>query len=351
MKEAFARVFGSGAPVVASAPGRVNLIGDHTDYADGFCLPMPLNLVTEVAVAASGDFSAFSQSNSEMKSFDPAASAQGNWTDYVAGPIRVLRDAGIDVPPLNVLIRSNVPQGAGVSSSAALEVAVIRACLALVGAELSDTEVARLAQKAENGYCGLQCGILDQMACAVGRPGEALLLDCRSNEGRLVGVPRGFHFVVLHCGQERKLVDGAYNQRRAAVERAAEVLGVPALRDATLAMTEAGLNDPALRKRARHVVSENLRVLAAVEALQIGDVAGFGKLMTESHWSLARDYEVSTPALDQLVESALAHGALGARLTGAGFGGCVVALAHPDQLTGLLMGVAAANPLSWVVQM
>lgn len=351
MKEAFARVFGGGAPVVASAPGRVNLIGDHTDYADGFCLPMPLDLKTEVAVAASDEFSAFSLSNDDMRRFDPAASAQGNWSDYVAGPIRVLQEAGIDVPPLNVLIRSTVPQGAGVSSSAALEVAVIRACLAFIGAELPDAEIARLAQQAENSYCGLQCGILDQMACAVGRPGQALLLDCRINEGRLVGVPRGFHFVVLHCGQERKLVDGAYNQRRAAVEKTADVLGVPALRDATPEMVETGLDDPELRKRARHVVSENLRVLAAVEALQMGDVAGFGKLMTESHWSLARDYEVSTPALDRLVESALAHGAVGARLTGAGFGGCVVALAHPGDLTGMLMGVAAANPSSWVVQM
>ena len=351
MKEAFVRVFGDVEPVVASAPGRVNLIGDHTDYADGFCLPMPLNLMTEVAVAVSDEFSAFSLSNDEMRRFDPAASAQGNWTDYVAGPIKILREAGIDVPPLNVLVRSTVPQGAGVSSSAALEVAVIRACLAFVGTELPDSEIARLAQRAENDYCGLQCGILDQMACAVGRPGQALLLDCRINKGRLVGVPRGFHFVVLHCGQERKLVEGAYNQRRAAVEKAAEALGVLALRDATLEMVEAGLGDPELCKRARHVVNENLRVLAAVEALQAGHVPGFGTLMTESHWSLARDYEVSTPALDRLVESALAHGAVGARLTGAGFGGCVVALVHPAELTGMLMGVAAANPSSWVVQM
>lgn len=351
MNEAFVRVFGDAEPVVASAPGRVNLIGDHTDYAEGFCLPMPLNLSTEVAVAASNEFSAFSLSNNEMRSFDPTASAQGNWTDYVAGPIGILREVGIDVPPLNVLIRSTVPQGAGVSSSAALEVAVIRACLAFVGVELPDMKIARLAQQAENSYCGLQCGILDQMACAVGRPGQALLLDCRTDQGRLVAVPRGFHFVVLHCGQERKLVDGAYNQRRVAVKKAADLLGIPALRDATLEMIEAGLDDPELSRRARHVVSENSRVLAAVEALQTGDVAGFGRLMTESHWSLARDYEVSTPALDRLVESALAHGAVGARLTGAGFGGCVVALAHPGELTGMLMGVAAANPSSWVVQM
>ena len=351
MKGAFVRVFGDAKPVVASAPGRVNLIGDHTDYADGFCLPMPLTLSTEVAVAASNDFSAFSLSNDEMRRFDPAASAQGSWSDYVAGPIRILQEAGIGVPPLNVLIRSTVPQGAGVSSSAALEVAVIRACLAFVGAELPDPEIARLAQRAENSYCGLQCGILDQMACAVGRPGQALLLDCRTDEGCLVDVPRGFHFVVLHCGQERKLVNGTYNQRRAAVEKAADLLGVPALRDATLEMVEAGLDDPELSMRARHVVSENSRVLAAVEALRTGDVAGFGELMTESHWSLARNYEVSTAALDRLVESALAHGAFGARLTGAGFGGCVVALVHPNKLTEILMGVAATNPSSWVVQM
>lgn len=350
MKAEFARLFGNDNPAIGVAPGRVNLIGDHTDYADGFCLPMPLNLAMEVAVAPSDRFAAFSMLNREMGYFDPAATARGDWTDYVAGSIKFLLETGVDLPPLNVLVRSSVPQGAGVSSSAALEVAVIRACLALLDVELPDDEIARLAQRAENIYCGLQCGILDQMACAAGRPGHALLLDCRTNEGHLVDVPRGFHFVVLHCGQERKLVEGAYNARRAAVEKAAGKLGVSALRDATLEMVDTGLDDTELRKRARHVVSENLRVLAAVDALRKADTRAFGMLMSESHRSLAVDFEVSTPALNHLVESALGNGALGARLTGAGFGGCIVALVPPDELGRFLTGIAAENPSAWVVQ-
>lgn len=350
MRDDFRRLFDAGPEAQGAAPGRVNLIGDHTDYAEGFCLPMPLAHQTRVGMARAAAFRAASLDNGEMRAFDPEAPPRGDWTDYIAGPIAELGKLGFKVPPVDVLVRSSVPQGAGVSSSAALEVAVIRAALSLIGAEMDDREIARAAQAAENLYCGVQCGILDQMACAAGRPGEVLLLDCCTNEGRLVAVPTGFRFAIVHCGQERRLVDGAYNARRAAVEAAALRLGLRSLRDATPEAVE-GLADGEMRRRARHVVSENARVLAAVEALRAGDDARFGALMTESHRSLAEDYEVSTEALDRLVESALAAGAFGARLTGAGFGGCAVALVAPDDGEDWWARVKAENPKAWAVQL
>lgn len=350
MTPEFRRLFGFDPEVREAAPGRVNLIGDHTDYAEGFCLPMPLAHLTQVAMARADSFRAASLSNGESLSFDPSGAPKGDWTDYIAGPIAELARRGIVLPPVAVLIRSDVPQGAGVSSSAALEVAVIRASLALVDAAMPDVEIARAAQAAENNYCGVQCGILDQMASAVGRPGEALLLDCRTNEGRLVAVPAAFRFAVVHCGVGRRLVDGAYNARRAAVEEAARLLGLKSLRDATVSDITS-LPDGEVKRRARHVVGENARVLAAVDALEAGDARRFGALMTESHYSLAGDYDVSTEALDRLVESANEAGAYGARLTGAGFGGCIVALIPPGDAEGWWARVKAANPQSWAVQL
>ncbi|MEQ8268861.1 MAG: galactokinase [Parvibaculum sp.] len=348
MRAAFQRVFGREAIAGAAAPGRVNLIGDHTDYAEGFCLPMPLRLETRVLVAPSPSFRAHSVERGETRDFDPFGPPRGDWTDYVAGPLAELAKRGAALRPMDVFVQSNVPQGAGVSSSAALEVAVLRAALALGNEVLPDSTIARLAQAAENEYCRVQCGILDQMASASGRAGSALLLDCRTNEGTLVTVPPAFRFAVVHCGEARQLVDGAYNERRASVEAAADRLGLSALRDATGADVEM-LADPLIRRRARHVVGENARVLAAVAALEAGDPQRFGTLMVESHYSLAGDFEVSTPALDRLVEVALDAGAAGARLTGAGFGGCIVVL-HPPDGERWWRQVSAAVPSAWLVQ-
>ncbi|MEQ8283353.1 MAG: galactokinase family protein [Parvibaculum sp.] len=216
MSGAFLRVFGRAPAVEASAPGRVNLIGDHTDYAEGFCLPMPLALGTSVALAPAATFQAHSEEMGATLSFDPFGPPRGDWTDYIAGALSELARTGFDVPPVEVSVRSSVPSGAGLSSSAALEVATLRAMLALTGQALSDGVVARLAQAGENNYCGVQCGILDQMASAAGRPSQALLLDCRTGTGRLVAVPREFRFAIVHCGEPRRLAGGAYNARRAA---------------------------------------------------------------------------------------------------------------------------------------
>lgn len=350
MIAAFHRLFGAYPQAQGAAPGRVNLIGDHTDYAEGFCLPMPLAHLTQVAMARADGFCATSLTNNETRVFDPLGNPRGDWTDYIAGPIAELSKRGLDVPPVNVLVCSSVPQGAGISSSAALEVAVIRAALSLIGAEMADIEIARAAQAAENKYCGVQCGILDQMACAVCRPGEALLLDCRTDATSLIAVPPAFRFAVVHCGEERRLTDGAYNIRRAAVEAAASMLGLRSLRDASVESVTT-LPDIEMRARARHVVSENARVLAAVEALHSSDVVRFGALMNESHRSLAVDYEVSTPGLDRLAASAVAAGAHGARLTGAGFGGCIVALIGSADAASWWARVAAENPSAWAVQL
>ncbi|MDZ4379835.1 MAG: galactokinase [Parvibaculum sp.] len=347
MRSAFREAFGVEAQAEGHAPARVNLIGDHTDYADGFCLPMPLRCATRVAMARAPAFAARSEGHA-ASGFDPFGPPRGDWTDYVAGPLAELAKAGIEVPPVAVLVASDIPQGAGVSSSAALEVAVIRAALALAGTPLADADVARMAQRAENLYCGVNCGILDQMASAAGRMGEALLLDCRTGTGRLVSVPAAFRFRVVHCGEARRLADGVYNERRRAVEEAASILGLSALRDAVPDDVER--LPAAVRARARHVVAENARVLAAVAALEGADLSAFGRLMTESHRSLATDYEVSTPALDRLADAMLAAGAAGARLTGAGFGGCAVALLPPNIDEAAWWGqVSAANPEAWLV--
>lgn len=348
MSGTFLRVFGRAPATEMSAPGRVNLIGDHTDYAEGFCLPMPLTLETHVAMAPAPQFCAYSEEMDATLAFDPFDAPRRDWTDYIAGPLAELAKAGFDVPPVAVAVRSTVPSGAGLSSSAALEVATLRGMLALTGQTLPDSEIARLAQAGENNYCGVQCGILDQMASAVGRPGQALLLDCRTDAGRLVPVPSAFRFAIVHCGEPRRLADGVYNARRKVTANAARLLGVPSLRDASDALLSV-LTDGEMLKRARHVVSENARVLAAVEAIEAGDVRAFGVLMNESHISLARDFEVSTPALDRLTRSALDMGAFGARLTGAGFGGCMVALLS-GKISDWWPRVAADNPAAWLVQ-
>lgn len=349
MNDTFTRVFGREAAAEASAPGRVNLIGDHTDYAEGFCLPMPLPLETHVALAPAAEFRVYSDEMKATLAFDPFGPPRGDWSDYVAGSLSELAKAGFAVPPVDIAVCSSVPSGAGLSSSAALEVATLRAMLAFTGEVVSDSQVARLAQAAENNYCGVQCGILDQMASAAGRHGQALLLDCRTNTGRLVPVPSTFHFAIVHCGEPRRLAEGAYNARRAATVEAAHRLGLPALRDADAARI-AALPDGRMLKYARHVVTENARVIDAVAVLQAADFTGFGQLMNESHASLAQDFEVSTPALDRLVESARDAGAVGARLTGAGFGGCIVALLADDSPE-WWPRVSACNPGAWRVSL
>jgi galactokinase len=321
------------------APGRVNLIGDHTDYNEGFVLPLAIDLECVVrAEPADGVRVRSRQLDGEVRvpsdgSADPAAA--GGWARYVAGVVRALAERGRPPAGIDAVVSSTVPVGSGLSSSAALEVAVALALCDAAGFELPPSDLALACRDAEEQATGVPCGVMDQLASLRGRAGHALLIDCRTLAVEPIALPRGLAVVVVHSGLPRALADSAYAERRGACEAAAARLGVRSLRDAT---AEQVAGDP----RARHVVAENARVLRAAAALRAGDLDALGPLLRESHRSLRDDFEVSTPELDALVGALEAAGALGARLTGAGFGGCVVALAH-DAEAARVAGAAAES--------
>lgn len=342
----FWQVFGVAPQARAVGPGRVNLLGDHTDYNEGYVLPMPLPYQTVVLAAPADDrVEAHAEEFGQTLSGRPGEPLTHTWFDYVLGCVWALRAAGFGIPGGRLYIRRGVPIGAGLASSAALEVAVLRALRALYGLPLDDLALALVAHRAEVGYVGVRCGVMDQIVASVGRPDEALFLDAGSLRSEPVPVPEGWRFVIVDSGMPRRLADAGYNLRRAECERASRLLGVRALRDITLGDLDRARGLPApLDRRVRHVVTENARVLAAVDALRARSMASFGRLMNESHQSLRDDYEVSTAELDRLVGLALEHGAAGARLTGAGFGGCIVALVGHEAMDSLIESLASAAP-------
>jgi galactokinase len=306
---------------VGRAPGRVNLLGEHTDYNDGFVLPTAIPQHTTVTVEEGG--SAFTlHALGRSVGFSLEALPEDQSAKYVYGCLKELEAGGVRIPPLAFRVDSEVPMGVGLSSSAALEVATLRAMRALLGLELDDVRLAQLAQQAEIRHAGVNCGIMDQMASSLAEPGRMLFLDTRTLDRRVLALPAGSSIAVVDSGIARSLAASGYNERRAQCAEAAQALGARALRDIESEQTLDRL-PPLLRRRARHVVSENRRVLAALSA----DTAEFGRLMNESHRSLRDDYEVSTPQLDELVERLREQPSVyGARLTGAGFGGACVAL-------------------------
>ncbi|MDQ6882143.1 MAG: galactokinase [Pseudomonadota bacterium] len=331
MTPSFESAYGGQRQASAQAPGRVNLLGEHTDYNDGFVLPIAIGQQTRVAMRRSGDphFSLHAEELAQTVQFTLDQPPQEHFASYVFGCLKLASAPGRAIPPLEIHVSSDVPIGVGLSSSAALEVATLRCLRQLLELPLDDVQIAQLAQRAEIEFAGVRCGIMDQMASSLADTTRALLLDTRSLDRRFVDLPAGSAVLVMDSGIARSLAASGYNQRRAECEQAARLLGVPSLRDVEDERCLGGLPD-VLRRRARHVVTENARVLAAVGCASAHE---FGLLMNASHASLRDDYEVSTPGLDRLVGLLQAQEAVfGARLTGAGFGGACVALCQAGSL-------------------
>lgn len=339
LRASFAEVFAGAPPRVAFAPGRVNLIGEHTDYNDGFVLPMAISRGVAVAFRPRTDrvIRAHSTSLAAITTIaldDLGSTSRTDWAAYIAGVAWALIEEGRDVAGLDLCVAADLPIGAGLSSSAAIEVAVARAFAAAGGWAFDRVQAARLCQRAENEFVGVQCGVMDQFASAVSEQGCALLLDCRSLRHEPVPIPASAVVVVVDTGVRRRLTSGAYNDRRAACDAAVAALRakgphIRALRDVDAALLEraGSLMTEVVFRRARHVVAENLRPVLMADALRRGDLGAAGVLMNDSHASLRDLYEVSCPELDLLAGIARDHEAcFGARMTGAGFGGCAVAL-------------------------
>ena len=327
------------------APGRVNLIGEHTDYNDGFVLPAAIPLRTTVGIAPRSDrkFSVYSENYNEKVELDLGqlpSEPRRHWSDYVVGVARKLEERGIQLRGANVLIDGGVPQGAGLSSSASLEVSTCQALLENAEQKMDGPEMARLCQSAENDFVGARCGIMDQFVSVHGRKDHALLLDCRFLSYQHQPVPRDVNLVICNTMVRHSLAGGEYNERRRECETAAEffskkVPGVKALRDVSLEDFErfGGELPENVRKRSRHVIAENGRVLEAAGALAREDAARFGQLMSQSHASLRDDFEVSCNELDLMVELAKrTEGVYGSRMTGGGFGGCTINLVRSESV-------------------
>lgn len=346
--QAFQSRFGGAPAFVVRAPGRVNLIGEHTDYNDGFVLPVAIDRAVWIALRprADGQVSVHSLDLDRSATFNLARlrHEQAGWVEYVKGVAWALQEAGYRLAGWEGVIAGDVPRGAGLSSSAAIELATVRAFQAVSGFAWNPAVMAKLGQKAENQWVGMNCGVMDQMISAAGQADHALLIDCRSLETQAVPLPSGTVVVVLDTATRRGLVDSAYNERRSQCEAAARCFGVPALRDVSVAQFAARADelDEVTRRRARHVITENERTLAAAEAMRRGDAVELGRLMDASHISLRDDFEVTNDELDIMVEVARQQaGCLGARMTGAGFGGCAVALAPASLAAAFAESVAA----------
>lgn len=346
-RDIFKTRFGSKPEFIIRAPGRVNLIGEHTDYNDGFVLPMAINRAIWLALRPRTDnlVRLYSVDFNESATFDlmNLTNDKRGWVEYPKGVAWVMQSAGHRLNGWEGVIAGDVPVGAGLSSSAALEMAVARAFVEVSGLEWKPAEMAKLGQRAENDWIGINSGIMDQMISASGVSDHALLIDCRSLVTHAVPLPDEVDFVVLDTKTRRGVVDSAYNERRRQCEQAATYFGVQALRDVSPADLRSRPSDlnPTIYQRARHVVTENERTLATVAALEKGDNVAVGKLMNESHASLSDDYEVSSYELNVIVSLALKHGGCyGARMTGAGFGGCAIAMVRKQESASLASHVS-----------
>ena len=355
LTELFINTFGTEPEFFFQAPGRVNLIGEHTDYNDGFVLPCAIDYQAMIAATPRDDNKivatahAYDGQVSEFELTLPISSSKDAfWSNYVRGVATVLLQKGYELKGANIAIIGNVPQGAGLSSSACLEVVTALTLTRLAGLDVSLKELALIGQKAENEFVGINCGIMDQMVSACGDKGHAMLLDCRSLDTRLVSIPQGSAIVIINSNVKRGLVDSEYNTRRQQCEAAAAHFNVKALRDITVEQLEAAKADldEMTYRRARHVITENDRTEAAAEALSVGDLVKIGELMAESHASMRDDFEITVPPIDAIVEivkSVIGKNG-GVRMTGGGFGGCIVALAPESQVGAIKQAVTEQYP-------
>ena len=348
ISQIFKQQFKCDPEVVCYAPGRVNLLGDHTDYNDGFVLPAAIDVGTTIAASRRDDSKvvAFAEGYStEVDCFsleNITFSQTEMWRNYVRGTLKCLRETNSDFGGVNLAITGNVPQGAGLSSSASFEMAILKTIVDLYQLDLDGVAAALLGQRAENEFVGCNCGIMDQLVSSLGLVGHAMLLDCRSLTYQDAPIPKGMVILVVNSNVQRGLVDSEYNARRQQCEEVARVLDVRALRDVSLEqLNEAENLSEEQYRRARHVITENARTVAAMTAMQASDIKTLGSLMGQSHDSLRDDYEVTTKELDGLVSiiKGVIGDAGGVRMTGGGFGGCVVALIPADLESAVIAAV------------
>ncbi len=344
----FTQRFGAPPDVVVRAPGRVNLIGEHTDYNEGFVMPLAIDRHTWIALRPRSDGTVFlhSMDHDASCTFGLAQlSKDRGWQEYPKSVAWALHDAGYTLTGWEGTTICDVPLGAGLSSSASFELAIAKAFAEVSGFPWDAPKMALISQQAENQWVGVNCGIMDQMISAVGQADHAVLIDCRSLEATPLPLPSGTSVVILDTTTRRGLVDSAYNERRQQCEEAAAFFGVKMLRDVTLDQFTARADQlsDTTRRRAQHVISENERTVAAADAMQRGDAVALGQLMNESHDSLRDDFEVTNQELNEIVDrSREIEGCLGARMTGAGFGGCAVALVQSERAADFVASVTAA---------
>jgi len=348
LQEKFREQFNSSPKHIVRAPGRVNIIGEHTDYNAGFVLPFSVDRTLMIALQPRTDDTIllYSASYPDPVKFSLNTIAHGDgWTDYVHGMAWVLKDLGYSLKGWEGVLMSDIPIASGLSSSAAIELATAKAFWVLSDWEWDARKMAHAAQKMENDWLNLKSGIMDQMICACGKENYALLIDCRSMETQLVPFLDDAEIVVMDTGMRRGLVASPYNERVEQCQKAAKLLDVDSLREADLEKltAEASAMPPLIFRRAKHVISENQRVMQSIEALKAGNPIDVGKLLDESHTSLRDDYEVSCRELDTIVEIARQQpGCFGARMTGAGFGGCAIALVDKNEISPFIHRVTAA---------
>ena len=346
----FEAQYGEAPALIAHAPGRVNIIGEHTDYNEGFVFPAAINFGTWVAATKRADNDIvvtamdYENQQNQFSLSDINYDEEQGWANYVRGVVKVLKEAMPDFGGANLLVTGNVPQGAGLSSSASFEVAILKALSALYELPLDGVQAALLGQKAENTFVGCSCGIMDQLISAMGNEGMAMLLDCQSLAIEHSPLPDSHQIVIINSNVKRGLVDSEYNLRRQQCEQGASLLGVSSLREATMEMLEgAKAHMPeVVYRRAKHIVTENARTLAASQALKAGDIETVSEAMAQSHISMRDDFEITVRPIDYLVEiiGEVLGKSGGVRMTGGGFGGCVVALVLTDKVEAVKQVVA-----------